>query len=42
MKWALVSEWLVEDPWQFVREEVERDRGSAEWREREGPGEGGF
>lgn len=28
MKWPLVSEWLVEDPWQFVREEVEwRERG---------------
>lgn len=33
MKWALVSEWLVEDPWQFVREVVERDW--VEWRERE-------
>lgn len=32
MKWALVSEWLVEDPWQFVREVVERDW--EEWRER--------
>lgn len=33
MKWALVSEWLVEDPWQFVREVG--GEGPAEWRDGE-------
>lgn len=28
VRWALVSEWLVEDPWQFFE-------GVVEWRERE-------
>lgn len=31
MKWALVSEWLVEDPWQFVRgREGDRWNGETE------------
>lgn len=38
VRWALVSEWLVEDPWQFFLRE-----GVVEWREIEERGgrEGG-
>lgn len=36
MKWALVSEWLVEDPWQFVREVEEWREGGGGFRETNG------